>query len=121
MQELADSEHVITALELMAAQAALQVWGRRCKHRRVFLAVDNDAARAALVKSSSTAPALRKLVRRVLDQDAVYPNFRWVLRVPSTSNQADDPSRLDLRKLAKQKAVRRRLKWEDLAVSKRSR
>ena len=118
LQELAGSDHVITALELMAANAALQVWGRRCRYRRLFLAVDNEAARAALVKSASTAPALRKLVRLVLDQDAAFPNYRWVLRVPSSSNQADDPSRLDLRKLVRQRAQRKRLKWADLKVGK---
>ena len=80
------------------------------------MGVDNEAARAALVKPSTAAPALRALVKKVLDLDAKHPNFRWVLRVPSSSNEADAPSRRDLSKLLGQKALRRTFRWRSLGL-----
>ena len=76
------------------------------------MGVDNDAARAALINATSSAPALREVVKRVAYLNATSPSYRWVLRVPSKSNLADAPSRGELAELERLGAVRHRLDWE---------
>ena len=50
---------VIASLENIRVAAALEKWEKRTLHRRVFIFVDNDAARASLVKMASGAPSIR--------------------------------------------------------------
>ena len=106
---LAESRHIISALELLAVGMALKLWGDECLHRRVFVAVDNEAARAALLNAGSAAPAMRHIIREIVMCDAKVPMFRWVIRVPSKSNWADGPSRLDFSGLRHVRAKRVRL------------
>ena len=116
---MADSDHIISALELLAVGLALKLWGPECMHRRIFIAVDNEAARAAMLNAGSAAPAMRHIIKTIVMNDAKVPMFRWVIRVPSASNWADGPSRLDFASLSKVKAERVRLgekSFEDFAV-----
>ena len=111
---MAQSSHDISALELLAVYAGLVIWKGRLEYRKAFVAIDNEAARCSLIKSSSAAPCLRALCGLVAAHDLKHPSFRWYVRVPSKSNSSDDPSRHELRRLRRLGAVRRRLKWEDL-------
>ena len=118
MEAVANSKHIISALELLAVYVAMVVWRKELVHRRCFLAVDNEAARAALVKASSAAPCLRSICGLIAENDLQSPTFRWMVRVPSSSNSADGPSRGDCRRLLSADAVERTVAWQDLRIER---
>ena len=62
-------------------------------HRRTFVFIDNDAARAALVKQQSDVPAVTGLLWKLTVLMADKSFFPWYCRVASSSNPADEPSR----------------------------
>ena len=55
--------------------------------------IDNEAARAGLVRGSSACPASGLLIEAVVDRDLRDHALMWYARVPSASNLADAPSR----------------------------
>ncbi|CAE7638477.1 Abcb1a [Symbiodinium sp. CCMP2592] len=89
------SPKVIACLELMAAVATVCKIAPLLKGRRVFCYIDNEAARACMVNMFSPVLAMNRLVQ--LLSSVVWENSThlWVSRVPSDSNIADAPSRLD--------------------------
>ena len=97
---------------------ALEVWKSALNHRRVFLAVDNESARCAMIKAASAAPCLRALCGLIAELDLESPTLRWLVRVPSSSNSADAPSRGDLLRLRRLKAVRHDVSWEELRLGR---
>jgi hypothetical protein len=88
------STHVIAALEVLPVACAMRLWSDRTLHRRVFYFIDNDAARAALIKMFSGVDVIANILRRISLLCAAFPSFPWYSRVPSPSNVADEPSRL---------------------------
>ncbi len=64
-------------------------------HRRSFFFVDNEAARVSLIKGSSSNVHSDRLVWIFHDFDVECQSHVWFARVPSVSNPADAPSRLD--------------------------
>ena len=107
---------MITALELLAVIIGLDLWKGVYRHRRVFIAVDNEGAKNAIINSNSVAPVMRALLRRAVQTDAAAPAFRWFLRVPSPSNWADAPSRGEVSSLERAGAVRVRVHWRRLGL-----
>ena len=57
--------------------------------------VDNTSAEAALIRGYSPSAASAPLVHWVADADVRLGARSWFDRVPSPSNPADAPSRLD--------------------------
>ena len=94
-----DSTKIITVLEVLPAVAAIKFWCDRMLHRRVFLFVDNDGARHCLINLSSKSGHIRSMLASLALLQARHPMLLWYSRVPSASNCADDPSRLQLEKL----------------------
>ena len=82
------------------------------------MAIDNEAARPALVKASSAAPCLRALCGLVAEHDLAHPSFRWYVRVPSSSNSSDEPSRHELSRLRALGAKRCHLVWDELRLGR---
>ena len=62
-------------------------------HRRVFVFVDNDAARAGLIKLCSPVATIQHVLRKLATFQELAPCFIWFSRVPSSSNIADNASR----------------------------
>ena len=81
--------------ELLPAVLARSVWCDSLDGRRALFFLDNDAARAALIKARSPSVASNSLVRSFLLCESRGPAWPWFARVPSPSNLSDDPSRLD--------------------------
>ena len=94
-----ESLRVISTLELLPVLMALRLWRSVRTHRRVFVFVDNDASRHALIGSKSSNRAMRLVLRGVMMELAAEPSFLWFCRVPSSSNIADLPSRFELEPL----------------------
>ena len=87
---------VIHQAELLPVAIAFGVRGTMLADRRVLVFVDNDAARAALIKGSSGSMPSARLVHQAWVAAARHGMSPWFERVPSPSNVADAPSRLDL-------------------------
>ena len=108
-----ETPKVISALEVLPVGLALKVWSRRTMHRRIFIFVDNDAARASLIKMSSNSRSLQSCLLKVADILQQTPCFPWFCRVPSSSNIADGPSRLEFGGLlSTMNATRDVLEWQ---------
>ena len=86
---------VIHQAELWPALLSMATWWTRLRMRRVILFVDNDGARGALIKGTSTSAPSAKIVSRFWELVAQAECHVWVERVPSLSNVADGPSRGD--------------------------
>ena len=84
---------VIHQAELLPAQLAIEVWAQAVTGRRVILFVDNDAARAALVKGTTKVRPSARIVSKFWEAAASHEVYAWIDRVPSASNVADGPSR----------------------------
>ena len=90
-----DKLQTIGQAEIFPVSLARFCWAKYLDSRRALYFVDNDAARLALIKARSPAPASNQLVRSFLLHDAKVPSWPWFARVPSPSNIGDGPSRLD--------------------------
>ena len=101
-----DSTRIITSLEALPVAASIVQWRERLMHRRVFIYVDNDAARAGLIKMFSDVPSIRRVQLRLIDALNVTPCFPWYARVPSKSNVADNASRLVKLEIFDKEAIR---------------
>ena len=88
-----DTEHVINGLELLAVYLVRRLWKEQMIHRRIFVFIDNEAARFSLLRMHSDAYALQRVLRRFAAIQADTPAYIWYARVPSSANAADAPSR----------------------------
>jgi len=61
--------------------------------RPVLCFVDNEAARAGLIRGSSSNAESAKIIEAIVDKDLADMSLFWYARVPSPSNLADAPSR----------------------------
>ena len=90
-----ESSQVIGQVELAPVVLALLTWKRVLRHARLLIFVDNDSARYALIRGYSPVVASANLVQEVSHVECQEGIFSWYARVPSASNPADPPSRLD--------------------------
>jgi hypothetical protein len=86
-------EQVITHAELAVIPLAIELWGRKWKHRNVIFFIDNNAAKDALVHGVSSSDIMSRMIRDVRLSCAHLSVGAWYDRVPSPANIADDPSR----------------------------
>ena len=56
--------------------------------------IDNDAARAGLIKMYSPVETIHSVLKLLGMHQAKHPAFYWYARVPSASNIADNASRM---------------------------
>ena len=89
------SKQIIHQTELWPAAIARHQWASRMINRRVLFFIDNDAARVAIIKGSSSNVHSDRLVWIFHGFDVELQCRLWVARVPSHSNPGDHPSRLD--------------------------
>jgi hypothetical protein len=82
--------------EILPAVLARVIWREQLQHRRILFFLDNDAARAALVRCASLSKSSRILVNYFAAVENVDQAWVWFARVPTSSNPADGPSRLRL-------------------------
>ena len=112
-----DSRHVIAVLEVLPVACAMQIWSDRTLRRRVFYFVDNDAARACLIKVISSAPVINRVLKRIAMMGAAHPSFAWYSRVPSASNVADEASRLKPLVMMQDEAIYRECELDNILMS----
>jgi len=96
---LEDSENPIYELELLPIHIALLLWSHRLRSSHVVMYLDNDAARAAMCKGYGATVAAQRIVQKVMEQECSCELKTWFARVPTHSNIADGPSRLQCREI----------------------
>ena len=81
--------------ELFPVLVSRLTWKERLRGRRVIFFIDNDSARFALIAMHSPVLASRHIIWEVASLDVEVATLNWYARVPTASNIADAPSRLD--------------------------
>jgi hypothetical protein len=74
-------------------------WASIISGRRLLAFIDNSAARSVCIKLSSTNKYLNALAERLAEDELTNPSFAFYHRVPTKSNIADGPSRLNFAEL----------------------
>ena len=90
-----DQENVIAELEALALIAGVKVWLQGLVDLQVVLFCDNDSVLASLIKLGSKNDFVCAIASLLADFEAESRISLWFERVPSASNPADAPSRLD--------------------------
>ena len=91
---LAESRNPIYELELLPVAITFSFWAKRLHHRQLMCYLDNDAARAALIKGRGSASFSDHIVHRAMVYETQHAFLSWCSRVPTASNPGNDPSRL---------------------------
>jgi hypothetical protein len=90
-------KQVIFQAEIFPIWVAKATWKDLLSFRQVIWFCDNEAARAAMVRSYSPLLDSMQLIRNCADEDVKAQTLNWYARVPSKSNLSDAASRLDFR------------------------
>ena len=110
---LAQSRNPIYELELLPIAVAFYLWAKRLRHKQLMCYLDNDAARAALIKGRGNTSLADNIVHHAMVYETEHALLSWYARVPTASNPADDPSRLRFEHLvgvgAKRVSIRQEL------------
>ena len=85
---------LIGQAELLPVLLAKHTWSDVFQNRRCFEFVDNNSARYSLVNGYSPVLDSSQIISDVWLYDATQGVSSWYARVPTSSNVADGPSRL---------------------------
>lgn len=110
---------IISTLELAAAVVSVESLRSEMFARRVFLYVDNEAARASLISRYSRIPCHNNMLKAFSKCVQRHSLFIWVSRVPSPSNPGDAPSRLDVKHLVESGYTHVDVNWQHVDVISR--
>ena len=108
---LKNSENPIYELELLPIYIALRLWSHKLISSHVVMYVDNDAARAALCKGYGATSAAQNIVQKIMEQECRCELKTWFARVPTHSNIADGPSRLQCEEVELMGSKKREVDW----------
>ena len=106
MSHFVARENQVVVTELAAVLVSLKTWFKEIRGRDVLLLVDAEAVEAALVKGSSSAIDLGRLIEDVWRAAVESRVAVYFDRVPTDSNLADGPSRGFVRAFERRGAVR---------------
>ena len=87
------SAHPIFEVELLGVWAGMKIWGEKICDSFSIIYLDNEAAKGALIKGSSSTIQGNLLVDSILEMEAAFRTRAWFARVPTSANPADPPSR----------------------------
>lgn len=87
-------ENAIAELETLAVVIAVFLWANALKSQHAIFCLDNDVSRFALMKGYSRSAGAMALARTAAERCESHTIMPWFLRVASSSNLADHPSRM---------------------------
>lgn len=90
-----NKRQTIAQAELAPALLARLTWGEALKECEVVHYIDNEGSKFSLIKGYSPSLACSRLLGSIWQEEARLGSLTWFDRVPSPSNIADGPSRLD--------------------------
>ena len=76
--------------------------------------LDNEAAKGALLKAATEVDNGAKIVRAFVVSEMQCQVKVWFARVPTSSNIADGPSRMELQDLQARNVLRKEICWNTL-------
>ena len=74
---------------------SILLWAKLFPHRYVVSYLDNEALKSALIKAWSHSDDANRIIKLYVDEELKSSWKPWFGRVPTHSNPADAPSRLD--------------------------
>ena len=90
-----ESQHPIYEVELLPLLIALVLWGSIFEKCQVVFYIDNDSARAGLIKGAGATSMADAIIECFCAKESTLQLKAWFNRVPSHSNISDGPSRSD--------------------------
>eukprot|EP00435_Cladocopium_sp_Y103_P072807 s378_g41.t1 len=115
MRELLQtSKHPIFELELLPVLCAAQIWSSFLNHSQCVFYVDNEAAKGALLSGATSTVFGQQIVSEFVQTEMDCQIKVWFARVPSSSNLADKPSRLDETELITLGVIKDSVNWKSL-------
>ena len=109
-----ESRHPVFELELLPIVIALCVWEKFLRNCQSVFYLDNEAARGALISGATPSESGGWLVRTFTVHEMHGQLKVWFARVPTSSNVADKPSRLDVTELVAEGVDRVNIEWDHL-------
>ena len=111
---LEGSSHPVFELELLPVLVALQVWKGKLSCCQAVFYLDNEAAKGALIQGSTTNQVGNLILQKFVLEEMSCQLKVWFARVPTSSNVADKPSRLDVTELNAKGVNRVQIQWKSL-------
>ena len=93
--ERVGKQQLVFECELLPYLISLQLWGTLLKACDLMIFIDNDAARASLAKSFTRKEEGARIVFEAVEEEERLDVQAFFMRVPTSSNIADGPSRGD--------------------------
>ena len=106
------SANPIYELELLPIYLSLLLWGNKLKSTHLVCYLDNDAARAALCKGYGSTDLAQRIVAGTMESESQLKLKSWFARVPTHSNIADGPSRMDCREVEQLGSQLKEIDWD---------
>ena len=91
----AGAKHPIFELELLPVWVAICTWERLVQNSQCIFYIDNEAAKGALINGATSTPCGKRIIQEFVIREMQLQVKVWFSRVPTASNIADKPSRLD--------------------------
>ena len=109
---LENSRNPIYSVQLLGALVSILLWAKLFPHRYVVSYLDNEAARAALIKAWSQVDDANRIIKLYVNEEVRFFWKPWFGRVPTHSNPADAPSRLDTSDLIARGVEHHEFQWD---------
>ena len=90
-------------------------WGHHFTCAQVVYYIDNESARMAYIRGTGETVRASLLVQSFVENEAAQQHRVWFGRVPSHSNPADAPSRLDHSHVLAKGASQTNIDWEKVS------
>jgi hypothetical protein len=109
---LSKSKNPIYELEVMPILVAVLLWGATCEHAQVCWYLDNEAGKSAFLKAYGATEVADGMVQDFTRHEMELQIKSWFSRVPSASNIADAPSRLEDSLMRDRGALKVAISWQ---------
>jgi hypothetical protein len=111
---LTTTKHPIFELELLPVWVALCTWEQLVQNSQCIFYIDNEAAKGPLINGATSTPCGKQLIQEFVIREMHLQVKVWFSRVPTASNIADKPSRLDTDELDALGVFRDPVDWQFL-------
>ena len=109
------SKNPIHELEVLPVLIASLLWGHLLSGAQVVFYIDNESARMTYIRGTGETLRASSLVQTFVEHEAKLQYRVWFGRVPSHSNPADRPSRLEFSHVTSLMAARTSICWETVS------
>lgn len=114
---LEEAKNPIYLFEMLACYIALRLWGPDYVGRYVVYYLDNEASRGAFIKGYSGTKLGNVLVQLLVSAEDACQWKAWYGRVPTSSNNADAPSRFQTESLRRAGATCDGIAWDEVILA----